>query len=148
MNNFKIREAKIDDVEDICKLEEQYTIDMYTIDSIKSTFQQDYFHTFVGIKDNKIIGYVSATFIFEECNLIKIIVDKNFRHQGYGELLVNFLIHQCKKNGVNKIFLEVRNDNIIAKSFYSKIGFEKESVRKRYYHDGVDAEIFWYYIND
>ena len=67
--------------------------------------------------------------------------------KGFGKILLNHLIDECKKKNANKIFLEVRKDNEIAKMFYKNFGFRKESERIGYY-DGVDAEIFWYYIND
>ena len=90
---------------------------------------------------------VSATIIIDECNLLKIIVDNNYKKSGIGSQLLKCLISKCVECDTKKIYLEVRKDNLIAKSFYEKHGFQKESERIGYY-DGVDAEIFWYYIND
>ena len=147
MSKYQIREALIDDLLDIVRLEKQYAIDEYSSDLIASTFNYDYYHTYVILIDNKIVGYVSATIILDECNLIKIIIDTSYRKKGFGKLLLNYLLTVCKKNNVSKIFLEVRKDNDAAKMFYKDFGFIKESERPGYY-DGIDAEIFWYYIND
>jgi len=147
MIDFYIRESSCEDVDEILALEQQYGIDVYSRESIISTFNYDYYYTFVIVNDNKVIGYISATIIFDECNLLKIIVDQQYRGKGYGKLLVQKLIDICKEKFVNKIYLEVRKDNEVAKSFYSKLGFMKETERSGYY-DGVDAEIFGYYIND
>lgn len=147
MDNIEIRPANIADCDDIFNLENQYGVDIYSIESIRSTFDYDYYHTYVILFCNKVIGYISATIILDECNLIKIIIDRDYRKNGYGKLLLNHLIAECKKLGVDKIFLEVRSDNDVAKNFYRSLGFRFDSIRKGYY-DGIDAEIFWYYIND
>jgi len=147
MTNYQICKASVEYLEDILNLENQYGKEVYSKNSIISMFNYDYYHTYIMLIDNKVIGYVSATIIVDECNLLKIIVDKNYQNNGYGKILLKYLVDICKSNAVDKIFLEVRKDNVIAKSFYQNFGFKKESERIGYY-DGVDAEIFWYYIND
>ena len=147
MSNVCIRIATKDDCDSILRLENQYGIDVYSESGILSMFDYDYYYVYVLELDNKVIGYISATIIIDECNLIKIIIDNNYRKYGYGKMLLDYLINKCKEKCIDKIYLEVREDNNIAKSFYQKNGFKKESVRTGYY-DGVDAEIFWYYIND
>ena len=96
--------------------------------------------------DQDIVGYISASIIFDECNLIKIVVDSNHRSKGYGKLLVDYLIKYCLSHQVKKIYLEVRADNFVAQKLYNKMGFRKESVRKSYYDNSVDALIYWYYL--
>ena len=147
MINCEIRSAVKDYCLDIVRLENQYGVDTYSLESIMSTFDYDYYHNYVILIDNKVIGYISATIIYDECNLIKIIVDNDYRNNGYGKLLLNYLIDTCREKKVDKIFLEVRSDTDVAKAFYKTLGFELENIRRGYY-DGVDAEIFWYYIND
>ena len=147
MIDYCIREAEISDIEAIVRLENQYGDEVYSSNLIESTFDYDYYHTYVILVDNKVIGYISATIILDECNLLKIIIDKEYRKNGFGRELLGFLVDRCKSLSVNRIFLEVRKDNDVAKMFYENFGFRKESERPGYY-DGVDAEIFWYYIND
>ena len=147
MSNVEIRLATRDDCDAMVRLENQYGLDVYSKESINSTFDYDYYHNFVILLDNKVIGYISATIILDECNLIKIIIDSEYRKCGYGRKLLDRLIDKCKECGVTKIFLEVRSDNLVAKAFYKSMGFVTESIRLKYY-DGIDAEILWYYIND
>ena len=147
MSNVCIRIATKDDCDSILRLENQYGIDVYSESSILSMFNYDYYYVYVLELDNKVIGYISATIIIDECNLIKIIVDNDYRKCGYGKMLLEYLIDKCKEMSIGKIYLEVREDNGVAKSFYQKNRFKRESIRPEYY-DGVDAEIFWYYVND
>ena len=41
--------------------------------------------------------------------------------------------------GAREIFLEVREDNPVARGVYQHFGFEEIGVRRRYYDDGTDA---------
>ena len=47
-----------------------------------------------------------------------------------------------KSKNANRMFLEVRSNNEIAKSFYIKNGFCKGETRNGYYGE-IDGEIFW-----
>ena len=46
-----------------------------------------------------------------------------------------------KEHSVNNIFLEVRIDNNSAIKFYEKCGYEKVTIREKYYQ-GIDAVIY------
>lgn len=147
MSSFCIREANKNDIETLLKLEESFGSEAYSRDMILDSFDNGYYYNYVIEVDNLIIGYISYTIIFDECNLLKIVIDDNYRMSGYGKKLFESMVLKCKEKEVDKIFLEVRTDNITAKKFYQKIGFVKESIRAGYYN-GIDAEILWYYIND
>lgn len=80
-------------------------------------------------KDDKIIA--SATilfeykFIFNCCCLAHIedvIVDENYRKQGFGKMIIKHLIEIAEKNNCYKISLDCSDDNI---RFYELCGFSK-----------------------
>ena len=148
MSNLYIREATLLDIQSLYDLECQCDHDVYSLNLIRDSIEDNYTRNLLLIKDESVIGYVSATIIFDECNLLKIVVDKTYRGNGYAKYLLQELVNICKFNNSNKIFLEVRNDNFSAIKLYEKFGFEKTNVRKNYYSNGVDALIYWYYIND
>lgn len=59
-------------------------------------------------------------------------IEKNFRDQGIGSLLMKVLIEWATQNNtLEKIGLNVHNDNHRAIALYKKMGFEVEGVRKR-----------------
>ena len=96
MSNVCIRIATKDDCDSILRLENQYGIDVYSEASILSMFNYDYYYVYVLELDNKVIGYISATIIIDECNLIKIIIDNDYRKCGYGKMLLDYLIDKCR----------------------------------------------------
>ena len=52
---------------------------------------------------------------------------------------MSYLINQCKKLNINKLFLEVSNNNSTAEKFYSRFDFSTVGIRRNYYKDGSDA---------
>lgn len=137
---------RLSDVEKVSELENQYGKEIYSIETLQKNFEYDYYHNLVVEIDNKIVGYIMTTIIYDECEILKIIVEQKYRRQGVGELLLKNIIDYCKGNSVSKIFLEVRSQNVVAKNLYQKIGFEKAGIRDNYYGDDV-AEIYWYKLN-
>lgn len=142
-----IRRATIDDIDGIYYLEKQYPIDMYSMDIIRDTFANNYYENLVITIDDNIIGYISVTNIYEECNLVKIIIDENHRKKGYATKLINKVLNDAVEKQVQKVYLEVRSNNIPAKNLYEKIGFKKTNTREKYYSDGMSADIYWYFLN-
>lgn len=87
-------------------------------------------------ENNEIIGFIHIQNIIDETNIIDIVIDNNYRHQGYGSKLLNYIFNEFKDN----IFiLEVSSNNIIAINFYKKEGFNLINTRKNYYSDNSDA---------
>ena len=52
---------------------------------------------------------------------------------------MSYLIKQCEKLNVNKLFLEVSQKNLTAEKFYSRFDFSTVGIRRKYYKDGSDA---------
>ena len=52
---------------------------------------------------------------------------------------MSYLIKQCEKLNIKKLFLEVSNSNLTAEKFYSRFDFSTVGIRKNYYKDGSDA---------
>ncbi len=139
--NILLRPAKISDISNILMLEGQTQFDKYGQDSLIQMFNLDYYKIIVATLNDKVIGYIVATILFEDADILKIIVDSKFRRRGVGKQLIDNLLSICKKNGVKKLHLEVRMDNSTAINFYEDLGFEYEFSRKNYY-GLIDAKIY------
>lgn len=143
MDKIIVRLANEKDFVDIKKLEQGFGHESYSDELIIKSLKNSNSINLIAFFGNCAIGYLTATNVFDEGELIKIIVDKSYRRMGCGEILINELIVHLKKNNVCKLFLELRKDNIPAKKLYEKIGFLKLYERREYYNDGMDAEIYW-----
>lgn len=145
-NNCRVRVACNLDSDNIFQIDQEYDHENYTLDMINTSLKNENYYNIILSIDDKDIGYISASIVCDECELIKIVVKKEYRSQGFGKILIENLKEYCIKNNIAKIFLEVREDNLIAKNSYLHSGFEKVGVRKGYYN-GIDAEIYWCKIN-
>ena len=87
-------------------------------------------------KNNKIIGFISYSIIYERAELNYIVVDEEYRRKGIAQKLLDFVLADLKNNMVENFSLEVNVNNKEAISFYLKNGFEIETIRSNYYEDG------------
>lgn len=96
----------------------------------------------ISTNENDVIGYVGFNYIFDEADVIRIAVDKKYRSKGYGKQLFQYALNELKKRNINKIMLEVNEENGSAIKLYEKCEFTKISTRKRYYDNTYDAFIY------
>lgn len=107
--------------------------DFWNYSVFKSELESDSSHYLV-VKDNsKIIGFAGIKVTVPDCDIMNIVVKKDFRNQGIGSLLLKELINLSKSLNVKNLFLEVNERNTPAILLYNKFGFNKISIRKNYY---------------
>ena len=80
------------------------------------------------------VGYLKATMIEDQMEIISFIIDKKHRNKGKGRALLNKILAIAANKKVNNIFLEVSEENKIAIDLYSKANFIKVGERKNYYN--------------
>ena len=66
-------------------------------------------------------------------DILNIGINPNNQRKGYGSLLLGYLYKELKNRLIEEIFLEVRETNQSAISFYLDQGFKEISIRKNYY---------------
>ena len=88
-------------------------------------------------KDDKIVGFITATSLYETCDILSIVVDPDYRKQGIGTNLLGYLISDLGEV-LKLVTLEVATKNKEALALYDKFGFEVVHKREHYY-DGDDA---------
>lgn len=94
---------------------------------------------FVEKEEDEVIAYGDIWFMFENCDLNKIVVKEEYRHRGYARKMLAHLIRIAKQRGCEFMHLEVNVFNRDAIDLYSLNGFETMRVRKGYYENGDDA---------
>ena len=85
-------------------------------------------------EDNKVIGYIYYSDIYERVEVNQFEVIPTRRNMGYGSDLFKEFVDRTKKD----ITLEVRDGNIPALRIYKKNGFIKTAIREKYY-SGIDG---------
>ena len=69
----------------------------------------------------------------ETADILNIGINPNNQRKGYGGLLMSYLYKELKNRLIEEVFLEVRESNQSAISFYLNQGFKEISIRKNYY---------------
>lgn len=95
--------------------------------------------------ENKLIGFISATFIDNiEAQITAIVIKKDYRQKKIGTKLMKKIIDFAFKKNINTFILEVNENNNAALKFYQKNGFQLVGERKGYYGEGRNALILKY----
>ena len=79
--------------------------------------------------------------IDKEIHMMNIAVKPELQDLGIGRLLIEHFLNSIPYK--SSVFLEVKKGNFPAINLYSSFGFEKISIRKKYYRDGSDAFVMY-----
>ena len=90
-------------------------------------------------RDEKVSGYIGVWIDGEHAEIINFYVDEQYQGNGFGSLMLEFVIQLCELSKVPNISLEVRESNTKAISLYNKYDFNYSHKRVKYYKDGEDA---------
>ena len=142
-----IRQAKLADVPAIIALErEAVTAGHWSEAGYRDIFKQDAPRriAFVNSHQNSAIeGFIVARMNHENCDLENIVVANSIRRHGLGSRLLQALISEVREQGAARIFLEVRQSNAGARTFYEKFGFALGGRRKSYYSNPVEDALLY-----
>jgi len=96
---------------------------------------------FVCIVDGAVAGFISGRRITVEAEILNLAVKPEFRRQGLGQALVHVVLERFGRDGVLQVFLEVRESNHSAISFYRRLGFREIGRREACYSDPPEAAL-------
>lgn len=85
--------------------------------------------------NSEIVGFVGIKILFDEADIMNIVVKKDYRNKGIGTILLENLVSLSKKLCLNSLSLEVNEENIPAINLYKKLGFKNIGIRKNYYNE-------------
>lgn len=127
-----IRELQINEIEEFNSLDHNF-------DGLKVTEEKlendPFLKVIIYILDNKIVGFLSASFIYERAEINYLFVQKEYRLKKIASSLIKYFIKMAAINNIEDITLEVNKDNIAALNLYRKFGFEDIAIREKYYKD-------------
>ena len=78
---------------------------------------------FAVFEGEQIAGFACVTTFRGEYHLEKLAVLPQYRHRGFGELLIAYGCDIAKKMGSDVLFIDIIDENTLLKSWYQKLGF-------------------------
>jgi ribosomal-protein-alanine N-acetyltransferase len=103
----------------------------------------------IGEQSGTVVGYAGVNCGGEVADVMTIAVAPEAQGQGFGTVLLHWLIAEARRAGAQHLMLEVRADNLVAQRLYCAAGFALLTTRRRYYQPGdVDALIMRMHLWD
>lgn len=94
----------------------------------------------VATEKERVVGYLSASFVLDECAINRVAVAKDARRKGTATQLLQALLQWAKGQDIAVITLEVRQSNLAAIALYQHFGFCSVGVRPHFYsHPAEDG---------
>lgn len=138
---MNIRKAKISDLEAIKEIEDESFINPFTKEDLLYEISKNPVSNFLVLeKDGLVVGFLDYWVTFDSATIDQIAVKKSERNQGFAKILLEKSINDLKELGEVSFFtLEVRASNEPAINLYKSFGFQKVTIKEKYYDDGEDA---------
>lgn len=139
INDIIIRQAKIEDYKDICKIccdDLGYNCSEELVKERLEGLDKNNERVLVAVYNSEVVGYlhdqIYKTLYFEELiNFLGLAVSKEYRNKKVGTKLVNEIENWAKEKGINKVRVNSGFSRKEAHEFYRSLGYnnEKEQIR-------------------
>lgn len=140
--DFEITKMTLNDLNSIQNILTSEFDDFWNYEILKSELESSNSYFFVAKNNSdEIVGFAGIKVIFDEADIMNIVVKKDFRNKKIGSLLLDHLISYSEKTNLKTITLEVNEINIPAIKLYEKFSFSKLGIRKKYYNGENNAII-------
>lgn len=135
-----IRKATKEDLKAIKEIEDESFLNPFKEKDLLYEIEENPVSEFnVLVVDDEIVAYLDYWITFDSATIDKIAVKKNQRNKGFAGFLLNNAIENLKNQNVEFFTLEVRKSNLPALNLYQKYGFQKVTIKEKYYEDEEDA---------
>ena len=136
-----LREMTKNDLPQVLELQRELAFQDWNEKQFASEIRASYAYCVVCEDDGNLLGYAIFHLLGPDSELLSIATRTSEQRKGIGRQLLKAGLDKLTESG-DQCFLEVRNGNAKARTFYEKHGFKLYSVRKKYYSDGEDAALY------
>lgn len=138
---MEFRIAEFTDLNDIYNIEKNSFVPtrQMTYASLKHSIQAKQQRVYVATINKLIVAYATIFLYKNTHRIYSIAVDKNYRNQGIGKSLMNYLIEIARSSTIDKISLEAEATNLALIKFYESFGFRTVKELNDYYGENEPA---------
>jgi len=141
-----ITQMRFEDIPTVMKVERECFPTPWSENAYRTELTNQCAEYFVAWLSGALVGYVGMWLIMDEVHITTIGVAAENRGHKIGERLLVRLLDSSREKGAQRVTLEVRKTNDVARQLYTKYGFTEVAIRKGYYSDNnEDAIIMWLY---
>ena len=117
-------------------LSDVYGLSPWNLEQIEADLKQANTEYFYLYEAQALIGFFAIQDLAGELEITQLAVKKAYQGQGLANQLMGFLADRPER-----LFLEVRVSNKVARALYEKHGFQPVGQRKNYYQNPVEDAI-------
>ena len=131
-----IKKANKEDCSKLLELENELFEDPWNMEMILREIEENEFANLYVAKEGEIlIGFIDYWILFDQADIAKIAVKKEYQNQGIGKKLLEFALKKIDEENCIVTRLEVRESNLIAIKLYEKYKFKPVRIRNNYYNN-------------
>ena len=134
-----IKQLSESNTSEIADLHREHFADGWTENMLVSAWKGGRFLALGAIENDVLVGVITCSKGLDDADIEGVVSRTDYRGKGIATALISQLISHLKSQNIDRILLEVRENNLPAINLYKKMGFETISVRKGYYADGENA---------
>jgi ribosomal-protein-alanine N-acetyltransferase len=142
VESYSLRPATSDDIPAVLDVERRVHVAPWGDENFRFELTKPYSQFLVltdDETDEKVAGYIIYWMLFEECQILNVVVDAPFRGLGMAKKMVRQAAQSAMQKGIKKVNLEVRKSNAAAIQLYQGQRFVITQVRRNFYSNGEDA---------
>lgn len=137
---LEVRKVCREELFQVAQLEREIFSDAWSEQALLDTWEQQ--AVILGVWDGRMLaGYLILYYVPDEGEIVRIAVKEALRRQGAAGMLLLYAKEFCREKEVEKLFLEVRESNVPAITFYKKHGFRADGIRKKFYTNPTENAI-------
>jgi ribosomal-protein-alanine N-acetyltransferase len=138
---MRIREATINDLDDLMRIEEEsFQEERFSRNLLEMFVNEEEFETLVCEIGGVVVGYAAAyTEPGIKSRVLSLAVEQRHRGEGIGSLLMRDIELRAMTLKSTSVSLEVRVTNLVAVNLYLKEGYRIRGTIPDYYAKGEDA---------
>ena len=145
---MEIRRALPADSGEIAAAEAEIFSDPWSERDILSTISTEGSMCYTALLDGRVIAYLIGRQIPPEGEIYRIAVLPSHRRRGIAYRLLDYAVKCERGNGLESLFLEVREQNTPARKLYSSYGFREIGIRKNYYRNPDDNAVLMLHCHE
>ncbi|MHB1419517.1 MAG: ribosomal protein S18-alanine N-acetyltransferase [Bacillota bacterium] len=146
--DYRVVPMQVEHLEGVMAIEKVSFPTPWSRNSFMGELQEnDFARYYVCLVNQEVVAYAGMWIIMDEAHITNIAVQPKYRGKHLGRVMLLTLMREAIAFGTDKITLEVRPSNTVARELYRSIGFVPAGIRKGYYTDTrEDAIIMWRHL--